>query len=175
MNIEDSFYIGYITKTKGLKGEVQVFFEYPNPEDLELDTLFLEINGKLVPYFVKECALQANQTANIYLEDVDVIEKAEKLVRKKIYLPNGKKPERDPNEFLITDLKGFIVVDELRGELGEIVEIHEYPQQYVAVVPHQFREILFPLNDDFIKEIDVEKAILHVSLPEGLIDLYLNQ
>jgi 16S rRNA processing protein RimM len=65
-------------------------------------------------------------------------------------------------------------LDEQRGELGEIVEIHEYPQQYVAVVPHQFREILFPLNDDFIKEIDVEKGILHVSLPEGLIDLYLN-
>jgi 16S rRNA processing protein RimM len=65
-------------------------------------------------------------------------------------------------------------LDEQRGELGEIVEIHEYPQQYVAVVPHRFREILFPLNDDFIKEIDAEKSVLHVSLPEGLIDLYLN-
>lgn len=174
MKLEDSFYIGYITKTKGLKGEVQVFFEYPEPEDLDLDTIFLEINGKLVPYFVQTCVLQPNQTANIYLEDVDVIEKAEKLVRKKIYLPKTKMPERDPGEFLITDLKGFMVVDEHRGELGEIVEIHEYPQQYVAVVPHQFREILFPLNDDFIQEIDAEKGILKVSLPEGLIDLYLN-
>ena len=174
MKLEDSFYIGYITKTKGLKGELQVFFEYPEPEDLDLDTIFLEMNGKLVPYFVQTCVLQPNQTANIYLEDVDVIEKAEKLVRKKIYLPKNKMPERDPGEFLITDLKGFMVVDEHRGELGEIVEIHEYPQQYVAVVPHQFREILFPLNDDFIQEIDAEKGILKVSLPEGLIDLYLN-
>ncbi len=174
MKIEDSFYIGYITKTKGLKGEVQVFFEYSDPQALDLGTIFLEMNGKLVPYFVSECAFQPNQTANIYLEDVDVIVKAEKLVRKKIYLPNAKKPERDPNEFLITDLKGFMVLDEQRGELGEIVEIHEYPQQYVAVVPHRFREILFPLNDDFIKEIDAEKSVLHVSLPEGLIDLYLN-
>ena len=104
MKIEDSFYVGYITKTKGLKGEVQVFFEYPDPQDLDLDTIFLEMNGKLVPYFVSECAFQPNQTANIYLEDVDVIEKAEKLVRKKVYLPNAKKPQRDPDEFLITDL-----------------------------------------------------------------------
>lgn len=174
MKIEDSFYIGYITKTKGLKGEVQLFFEYPEPQDLVLETVFLEINGKLIPYFVTQIKLQPNQTANIYFEDVDVVEKAEKLIRKKVYLPNTKKPERNPDEFLITDLKGFLVIDETRGELGEIVEIHEYPQQFVAVIPHQFREILFPLNDEFIVEIDEKKEVLHVNLPEGLIDLYLN-
>lgn len=174
MKIEDSFYIGYITKTKGLKGEVQLFFEYSDPQDLVLDTLFLEINGKLIPYFVQQLKLQPNKTANIYLEDVDVVEKAEKLVRKKVYLPKSTKPEREPGEFLITDLKGFLVIDETHGELGEIVEIHEYPQQFVAVVPHQFREILIPLNDDFIKEIEQENGILQVKLPEGLIDLYLN-
>ena len=174
MKIEDSFYIGYITKTKGLKGEVQLFFEYPEPENLDLDTIFLEINGKLVPYFVTQFKSQPNQTANIYLEDVDVVEKAEKLVRKKVYLPKSKMPERDPDEFLITDLKGFLVIDESKGELGEIVEIHEYPQQFVATVPHQFREILFPLNEDLITEIDQENGILRVNLPEGLIDVYLN-
>jgi 16S rRNA processing protein RimM len=174
MKIEDSFYIGYITKTKGLKGEVQLFFEYPEPQDLDLDTVFLEMNGKLIPYFINQVKLQPNQTANIYFEDVDVVEKAEKLIRKKVYLPNTKKPERNPDEFLIADLKGFLVIDETRGELGEIVEIHEYPQQYVAVVPHQFREVLFPLNDEFIVEIDDKKGVLHVNLPEGLIDLYLN-
>lgn len=175
MKIEDSFYIGYITKTKGLKGELQLFFEYPEPNNLELDTLFIEINGKLIPYFVSQVKPQPNQTANIYLEDIDVVEKAEKLVRKKVYLPKSKMPERNPEEFLITDLKGFLVIDENQGELGEIIDIHEYPQQYVAVVPHQFREILFPLNDEFIIEIDENKGVLHVNLPEGLIDLYLNQ
>lgn len=175
MKIEDSFYIGYITKTKGLKGEVQLFFEYPEPENLHLDTIFLETNGKLIPYFVTQLKPQPNQTANIYLEDIDVVEKAEKLVRKKVYLPLSKKPERNPDEFLITDLKGFLVIDENRGELGEIVDIYEYPQQFVAAVPYQFREILFPLNDEFISEIDQEKGVLLVNLPEGLIDLYLNQ
>jgi 16S rRNA processing protein RimM len=174
MNLADSFYIGYITKTKGLKGEVQVFFEYPKPEDLELDTLFLEFNGKLVPYFTQEIALQSNQTANIYLADVDVIEKAQTLVRKKIYLPNTKKPERAPGEFLISDLKGFMVVDASQGELGEIKEVYEYPQQFVAAVLYQDREILFPLSEDLITEIDQNKNTLYVNLPEGLVDLYLN-
>ena len=174
MNLADSFYIGYITKTKGLKGEVQVFFEYPAPEDLDLETLFLEFNGKLVPYFTQEIALQANQTANIYLEDVDVIEKAQTLVRKKIYLPNTKKPERAPGEFLISDLKGFVVIDAKHGQLGSIIEIHEYPQQFVAALLYQDREILFPLSDDLIEEIDQDKSTLYVNLPEGLVELYLN-
>ena len=99
MNLADSFYIGYITKTKGLKGEVQVFFEYPAPEDLDLETLFLEFNGKLVPYFTQEIALQANQTANIYLEDVDVIEKAQPWSAKKYTYPILKNPNERPVNF----------------------------------------------------------------------------
>lgn len=175
MKIEDCFYIGYITKTKGLKGEVQVYFEYEEPGDLTLDSVFAEINGKLVPFFISAFKLQNNQTGNFYFDDVDTIEKASALVRKKLYLPNEMKPVRDEDEFLITDLKGFIVFDETAGELGEIIEIHEYPQQFVAVVPYKFKEIMFPLNDDLIMEIDEDKGILKVNLPEGLIDLYLGE
>ena len=175
MKIEDSFYIGYITKTKGLKGEVQVYFEYAEPEDLELKSVFVELNGKLVPFFISSYKLHNNQTGYFYFDDIDTIDKAEKLVRKKLYQPISIRPERDEDEFLITDLKGFIAHDERYGELGEIIEIHEYPQQFVAVVPYKFREIMFPLNDDFIREIDEEEGIVYLALPEGLIDVYLGE
>ncbi len=175
MKIEDCFYIGYITKTKGLKGEVQIYFEYEEPEDLVLESVFAEINGKLVPYFVSSYKLQNNQTGNFYFDDIDTIEKAQTLIRKKLYLPEKLKPVRDDDEFLITDLKGFTVHDKTAGELGKIIEIHEYPQQYIAVVPYKFNEVMFPLNDDLIVEIDEENSILRVDLPEGLIDLYIGE
>jgi 16S rRNA processing protein RimM len=173
MKIEDCFYIGYITKTKGLKGEVQVYFEYDEPANLPLDSVFAEINGKLVPFFISTYKLQNNQTGNFYFDDIDTIEKAQTLIRKKLYLLNSLKPVRDDDEFLITDLKGFMVHDQTVGELGDIIEIHEYPQQFVAVVSYKFKEIMFPLNDDLIVEIDEENGILKVNLPEGLVDLYL--
>ncbi|MBC7743833.1 MAG: 16S rRNA processing protein RimM [Flavobacterium sp.] len=175
MKIEDCFYIGYITKTKGLKGELQLYFEYDEPEELTLKTVFADINGKLIPYFVSSYKLQNNQTGNFYFDDVDHIEKAEKLVRKKIYLPLSEKPEPDESEFTLTDLKGFTVHDKKFGELGDIMEIFEYPQQYIAVVSYKFREIMFPLNDDLIVEIDEEKKILKVDLPEGLVELYVGE
>ena len=175
MKIEDCFYIGYITKTKGLKGEVQIYFEFSDYEELEFDSVFIEINGKLVPYFVSSEKLQSNSTGYFYFEDVDTIEKAETLLRKKVYLPNAKMPEREEGDFYYEDLKGFIVRDEKVGELGEITEVLEYPQQFIAVVPYKFREVMFPLNDDIIVSIDEEAGVLEVNLPDGLIDIYINE
>lgn len=175
MDIKDCFYIGYISKTRGLKGEIQLFFEFEDYQELDLDVLFVEIDKKLVPYFVESDNTQSNSTAYLFLEDIDHIDKAQPLVRKKVYLPNNKRPERDPDDFRITDLKGFEVHDYKHGVLGQIIEIHEYPQQHIAVVPYQTKEIMFPLNEDIMDSIDVENKILEVSLPDGLVELYLDK
>ncbi len=173
MKSEEAFYIGYFTKTKGLKGELQLFFEFDLYEDLDLDVLFVDINGKLVPYFVSKVKVYPNNTALFYFDDIDHIDKAQPLLKKKAYLPLTKMPERDEEDFEFTDLKGYLVSDENHGELGEIIEVNEYPQQFVATISHKEREILFPLNEDFIIEIDDEERILYVELPEGLLDIYL--
>lgn len=174
MKQEEAFYIGYVTKTKGLKGQVQVFFEFDEYEQLEMDVIFADMNGKLVPYFIETYKLYPNKTGLFYFDDIDHIDKAQPLLKKKLYLPLTQKPERDESEFFYTDLKGFLAVDESLGELGEILEVNEYPQQFVATVLYKETEILFPLNEDFIVEIDDEKKILTLDLPEGLLDIYLS-
>lgn len=173
MKKEEGFYIGYFTKTKGLKGELQLYFEFDRYEDLDLDVIFVEINSKMVPFFVSEVKVYPNNTALFFLDDVDHIDKAQALVKKKAYMPAHKMPVRDEADFEFTDLKGFMVHDENEGELGEIIEVNEYPQQFVATINHKGKEILFPLNEDFILEIDDEEKVLYVELPEGLLDIYL--
>ncbi|NGM74143.1 ribosome maturation factor RimM [Sphingobacterium sp. SGL-16] len=172
MTIEESFYIGYVSKTRGLKGEVQLFFEFEDYNELDLDVIFLEVNKKLVPYFVDTIKLQKNSTAYATFEDVDHIDKAQALVRRKVYLPNDKMPERDPDDFRWTDLVGFLVIDEEHGELGEIIEVHEMPQQFIATVDMDGKDLMFPLSEDLILGIDAEEEIIEVNLPEGLVDLY---
>jgi 16S rRNA processing protein RimM len=174
MTHEEAFYIGYITKTKGLKGEVQLYFEYDEPGLLELDVVFADINGKMVPFFVSVYKMQPNNTCNIYFDDIDHIDKAQPLLRKKIYLPLSKMPDRSEDDFHYNDLKGFIVTDETIGELGEIIAINEYPQQFVATVSYQNKEVMFPLNEDMIIEIDEDEGTLLVDLPDGLLDIYLS-
>jgi len=173
MTIEESFYIGYVSKTRGLKGEVQLFFEFEDYDELELDVIFLEVNKKLVPYFVDAIKLQKNSTAYATFEDVDHIDKAQAIVRRKMYLPNDKMPERDPDDFRWKDLLGFLVIDEEHGELGEIVDVTEMPQQFIATVElEEGKQLMFPLSEDLILGIDAEEEIIEVDLPEGLVDLY---
>ena len=172
MTIEESFYIGYVSKTRGLKGEVQLFFEFEDYNELDFEIIFLEVNKKLVPYFVDQIKLHNNSTAYATFEDVDHIDKAQVLVRKKMYLPNDKMPERDPDDFRYTDLVGYLVIDEEHGELGEIIDVQEMPQQFIATVDMDGKELMFPLSDDLILGIDPDEEIIEVELPEGLVDLY---
>ncbi|MGI4729586.1 MAG: ribosome maturation factor RimM [Janthinobacterium lividum] len=174
MTHEDCFRLGTVTKTRGLKGELQVFIAFEEPEKLKIKSLFLEIGGKLVPYFITLFKLPMKNVAYLQLEDVDTIEKAALLVKKDVFLPNKIKPKKKKSEFGLKDLLHFIAVDENEGELGEIIEIHEFPQQIIATVPYKNREVLFPLNENIIKNIDVVKGIVLVDLPEGLLDVYLD-
>lgn len=172
MDIKETFYIGYITKTRGLKGEMQLYFEFEDYADLDLDVIFVELNKKLVPFFVDHIKIHNNSTAYLTLEDVDHVDKVQALLRKKVYLPLDKMPERDPDDFRYTDLIGYLVFDEEEGEIGEITDIQELPQQVMATVDFEGKELLFPLSDDLILGIDEEEQVLEVALPEGLVDLY---
>jgi 16S rRNA processing protein RimM len=173
MKTEDCFRIGSILKTKGLKGEMQLYVDFEGAEKIKITSLFIDLAGKLVPYFVTSIKyLQKNQ-AYLFLEDIDTIEKASALVKKDLYLPNKLKPKKKKDEFTLKDVKGFIAVDETHGELGEILDIVEYPQQLIASVQYKNKEVLFPLNVDIIKGIDVEGGEIYIALPDGLLDVYL--
>lgn len=173
MKIEDSFRIGTISKTRGLKGELQVYIDFEGLEKIKFSSLFIDLAGKLVPYFITSIKYPLANTAFLFLEDVNTIEKASLLAKKDVYLPNKLRPKKKKEEFTLKDLKGFIAVDEQVGELGEIIEIEDYPQQLIATVKYNNRDVMFPLNTELIKGIDVENSEVYIDLPEGLLDVYL--
>jgi 16S rRNA processing protein RimM len=173
MTNEDHFRIGSILKTKGLKGEMNMYVDFEGLEQIKFDAVFVEITGKLVPYFISSLKYGQKNAAVLALEDVDTIEKASALVRKNLYLPNKLKPKRKKHEFTLMDLVGFTAIDENEGELGVITAIHEYPKQLIAALTYKNCEVLFPLNEDIIKGIDVVSEIVTVDLPDGLLDIYL--
>jgi 16S rRNA processing protein RimM len=174
MTTADCFRIGSVLKTKGLKGELNMYVDFDGLEDIKLSTIFIEIAGKLVPYFVSSIKLLQKNAAYLVLEDVDTIEKAALLVRKDIYLPNKQKPRKKKQDFTLKDLKGFTAIDINEGELGIISDIHEYPQQLIAAVTYKNCEVLFPLNEETVKGIDVVKELVSVDLPDGLLEIYLD-
>jgi len=174
MKIEDCFRIGSILKTRGLKGELQLYVDFDNLADIDITAIFIDMAGKLIPYFVESIKYPQKNTAYLYLEDIDTIEKATPLAKKDVYLSNTQKPKKKKAEFTLKDLLGFTAIDENEGELGKITAINEFPQQLIAAVTYKNCEVLFPLNEEIIKGIDVVKNIVFIDLPDGLLDIYLD-
>lgn len=167
------FSIGYVSKTRGLKGELQIYLEVENPQDYKnMESLFLEINQKPVPFFITKLLLQKN-IMYVYVEDIDHIDKAKVLVSKPVYVLEKNKP-KNTNEDSHKQLIGYTVVDETQGELGVINSIQELPSQLIANMLYKNKEVLFPLNEQFVTSINKKSKIINVDLPDGLIELYLS-
>jgi 16S rRNA processing protein RimM len=58
------------------------------------------------------------------------------------------------------------------GHIGIIKAINDTTAQALFEVEKDGKEILIPVNDEFIVKVDRKKTII-VNTPEGLIDLYL--
>ena len=71
------------------------------------------------------------------------------------------------------DLIHYTAFDAEYGEIGIIQEVLEYPMQMLAKCLVNGKEVLFPLNDEMVTDINAEDKIVFVELPEGLLDVYL--
>jgi len=174
MTKEDCYLLGKITKTHGLKGELAIWLDVDFPEDYEdLDSLLLEIKGELVPHFVEEIQIRPNKSI-IKFEDIDTIEDAQKIVNCDIYLPEDNLPELEGNEqFYYHEIIDFDIVDEQKGKLGKVLTVYTFDQQDLIAMQYGGQEILIPISDEIVKTIDREKKELYTNLPEGLLEIYL--
>ncbi len=170
---KDYYYLGKIIKIHGNNGDVTAYLDVDEPLEYEmLDMVFLNINKAPVPYFIEKIRIQNNK-AVITFEDVDDIEKAAMLVKKEMYLPLSTLPELTGTNFYYHEVEGFDVIDENFGKLGKLKEILDYPNQAVMQIFHDDKEVLIPVNDDIILDVDRENKIMKIKAPEGLIDIYL--
>jgi len=70
----------------------------------------------------------------------------------------------------VPDIEGFEVVDAKHGNLGRIVEILENAYQATIVVDGPKGEVLIPLVDEFVQDVDFERGVVFTCVPEGLVE-----
>ena len=170
---EDYYYLGKIVRLHGYDGMVSAYFDTDEPGEYEeLKMVFLKINNVPVPFFIRSINM-LNNKALIRFEDVNTPEIAERLVQKEIYLPLSELPELRGNKFYYYEIKGFKVIDEKSGEIGKVGQVLEYPNQALMQVMHHDTEVLIPVSDDIILNVDRKKKEIHIRAPEGLIEIYL--
>lgn len=174
MNKEQCFQLGYVSKVHGLRGEIVVVLDVDFPEDYEdLEHIFLGRNGRLVPYFLEHFVLQAGNKALAKIEELDRIEQVEVLVGSEVYLPLSELPELEEDQYYFHELIGFEVEDEVHGSLGQVQTIYDLDTQDLIGVIHQEKEVLIPIQDGIIIKVDKAAKKVFCRLPEGLLDIYL--
>ena len=173
MTKDKCFYVGKIVKTHGLKGEVTLRIDNEQFDDIEeLNYFLLDVNEQLIPFFIEDIAYHSNK-AFVLFQDLNTLEAANQFVGKSAYLPLDLLPEKEGNDFYSHEVVGYLVVDEEKGEIGNVNEIIEYPTQSIIQIIKEGKEILIPIHDDIIKDVNRDEKKIYIKAPSGLIDMYL--
>lgn len=174
MRKEDCFYLGKIAKKFSFKGEVLVYLDTDEPELYEnMESVFVEFNKNLIPFFIENCNLHKNDFLRVQFEDVDSEEEADKLIGCEIYLPLNMLPKLEGNKFYFHEVIGFEIEDKRLGVVGIIQSINDTTAQPLFEVLNGDVEILIPMIDHFLVEVNRKDKKIVMDLPEGLIEMYL--
>ena len=174
MQKEDCFYLGKIVKKYSFKGELLAKLDTDQPELYEnLDAIFIQVRNTLIPFFIESSQLHKSELLRLKFEDVDTEGDADALMKSELYLPLEFLPKLEGNKFYFHEVIGFKIIDSNFGEVGDIKAINDSTAQALFEVDRNGIEILIPLNDEFIKEINRNNKTITVETPPGLIDLYL--
>ncbi|MCB0790471.1 MAG: 16S rRNA processing protein RimM [Flavobacteriales bacterium] len=164
--------VGRLGKPWGHLGDLNLRLDGSDPEDLGASgTLFVDIEGQRVPFYFTKVQEKGRGVVLIKFDDIDDPQTAAVLVGRDIYAAPGLLADGSDESWDPDDLVGVLVTDTVHGELGEIVRIEGNTRNPIMVVLRGEREVLVPLTDDWIEEVDLEQGTLRVRTPPGLLDL----
>lgn len=172
---EELVEIGSFNKPHGISGEINASIDSGiNLSDLRC--IILDIDGIFVPFFVE--AFRSKGT-NSYLLTIDGIEDEDAALvisKKSIYALKDDCANidiQDDNGVMYAeDFVGYTIVDDQNATIGKIIDIDDSTENFLFIVDKiDGNTVYIPIADEFITEINIEKAIIAMSLPDGLFDL----
>lgn len=170
--MKDYINIGKIVASFGLNGEVILKHALGKKTILKgIEALFVEeLKGSYLPYFVESSKAKNHEETYIKLEGVNTKEAANRLSSRNVWLLDEDFRKLAGKSAPIS-LLGFRLINE--GEdIGPIEEVIEQPHQVLLRIDLQGKEALVPLHEETLGKIDHAKKQVHVTLPDGLLDIY---
>lgn len=163
--------IGKIVATHGLNGDLVMTHIVGASTWLEKGAvLFLELNkGSFIPYFVTGCKAVSDEEYIVTFEDVAELALAKKLIGKQVYVQEEiikKEAEHTPLLWI-----GFNIIDKEKGGLGVLEDVMETGHQWLGKLTYNGKEVLIPLIEQMIVDINIRNKYIRVNLPEGLLEL----
>ena len=166
--------IGKIVAAHGLQGAViLVHFAGTRTWLKPGDALLVEmVRDSRIPYFVSAVKAIKEDELILTIEDIATVEAAKRLVSKQVWVDVDMLKGIARSSPLLWI--GFTVSDVNKGVLGPILDVVQTGKQWLAKLTIADKEVLLPLVEQMIEKIDVRKQTILMDLPEGLLEVYLD-
>lgn len=175
---EDLIEIGAYNKPHGINGEISATFDYDIDIISSYNCFISEINGIFVPFFAENIRPKSNETVLLKIEGIDDEKSVKLLVNHKIYAMKTSfkdarnKFDENSDEISIDYFIGFNIYSNENEVVGKIIDVDCSTENYLFVVENKdSNNILIPATDDFIVDIDFDKNVLTMCLPEGILNI----
>lgn len=154
--------IGRITRTHGKRGEIQCLTSNEYWDNAEATFLILSMDNILVPFRVLDWRGKGSDSLIFQLDRITDEQSAQSLIGCQAYMLASDLSEED--ELLPTwqSLVGYRVLDTDQGELGTIIHVDESTINTLITLDN---DLLLPLHEDFIINIDQHNKLLTICLP----------
>lgn len=173
INLNDCIELGILLKPHGIKGQLILKLNEISFDEIQtMESVFIIFNALPVPFFIVDFSQKNFDSVVLNLEDVATEAKARELINKKVFIE--KRFLSAPNSVQINpSYSGYKVIDSNAGYIGVLNEILDFNKNPILQILQNKIEILLPLNQEFILDIDEIEKEIHVCCPDGLLDLYI--
>ncbi len=170
--MNDYISIGKIVASFGLEGELILKHSIGKKTSLQgIKAIFVEeVKGSYIPWFVVSSKAKNEDEITVQLEGITSKESARKLNQKKVWL-KADDLKKIAGSTSPLALIGYKLINE-GDTIGLVEEVIEQPHQLLLMVISNEIEMLIPLHEETLDKIDHKKAEVHVTLPDGLLDIY---
>lgn len=170
--MEEYLRVGVVSSTHGIKGEVKVF---PTTDDVnrfkKLKNLYVEYKNEKINLTIRSVKF-FKQFVILGFKDYEDINLVEKFKGCDLLVSRENAVPLKENEYFICDLVGCTVISDEDVTLGELTDVMLTGANDVYVVTNEEgKEILLPVIDECVLDIDIENKIIKVHVMKGLLDL----
>ncbi len=173
MFVEDCYKLGFVYKAYSIKGELIIRTDLKLSENTisKWESIFIEINGLLVPFFIEEIHQKSDIELQIKLEDIVDEIQAKVYNGFSVYIDKQwyEIPEKENTfykwlAYSISDKEDFVI--------GKISELLEFPgQNMLKITKPGSEDIIIPAIENWIVSVNDKNKIIYMDLPDGLLDL----
>lgn len=172
---EELIAIGHYNKPHGVAGELSATVDVEIDVLGALSCLVSEMDGIYVPFFVNSLRPKTSETVLLTIDGINSEQEASRLVNHDIYALKREfrqeSDDADADGYPLDYFIGFELQDSDGTRVGEIVHVDEQTENAIFIVDDGEGELLLPASDDLIVEFDLDKKVMVMDLPQGILDL----